>query len=255
MIWTTSFFSLLVALLFITTVNALPTAYPSSSSFYATILTNFLQFLDVTNCPFGDAITLPKSTLPPPSDGLSLKSITLGRGTQNYTCASATNTTKPVATGATATLFDASCIAALDTDNSDTSKTQSLLHILPDVLRPIPLSSTDLLANILNRLTNQNLDIGRHYFTADGTPFFDLRGWNSSDSDWIAAKMEDDMAAPARPGYGITKDVPWLKLTHVDGGLREVYRVHTSGGSAPATCEGMPEELTVDYTAEYWFYG
>ncbi|KAL4921398.1 hypothetical protein BDW62DRAFT_208397 [Aspergillus aurantiobrunneus] len=250
---TTSFLSLFASLLFITTINAYPTPRSSPS-----MLTNFLKDIQLTNCPFGDTITLPQSTLPAPSEGLSLKSITIGRGTQNYTCVSDTDTdtTTPQATGATATLFDASCLAALGNDNKNSPETQSPLYLLPDLLKTIPLSSVDFLVNILTHSTGQNLAIGQHYFTADGVPFFDLRGRNSSDgSDWIAAEKEDEMNAPPKPGYGVTGDVAWLKLKGVEGGLSEVYRVHTAGGSPPATCEGMSGEFTLDYTSEYWFYG
>ncbi|KAL4868674.1 hypothetical protein BDV12DRAFT_197022 [Aspergillus spectabilis] len=247
MIWTTSFVTLFFSLFSITAVNATFHYGSPSSSFYTNILKSFLQDLDLGNCAL-DA-TLPESTLPAPSDGSSLQSITLGRGTQNYTCATNTNTTTPEATGATATLFDVSCLAALDTGDEN-SESESLLHILPDVLKSIPLSSTDFVSNILNRLTGQNLVIGKHYFTQDGVPFFDLRGTDYSETrsnNYIAAQKEDVMDAPAKPGYGITEDVPWLKLKGVEGGFIEVYRVHTAGGAAPATCEGLPEVFTKDW--------
>ncbi|KAL4882644.1 hypothetical protein BJY04DRAFT_217139 [Aspergillus karnatakaensis] len=250
--WASTNFAML-SLLSITAVNATFPYRSSHSSIYTSLLQNFLQDLDLTSCALENTV-LPQSTLPEPSEGLSLQSITLGRGTQNYTCATNTNTSTPEAVGATATLFDVSCLAALDNgDDSD-----SLLHILPDVLTSIPLGSTDFVTNILTRFTGQNLVIGKHYFTADGVPFFDLRGVDGAETrsnDYIAAKKDGDMDAPAKPGYGITGDVPWLKLKGVEGGFSEVYRLHTSGGSAPATCEGLPEVFTVDYTSEYWFYG
>ncbi|RDW79001.1 DUF3455 domain-containing protein [Aspergillus mulundensis] len=245
----------LVSLLSITTVNALPFSSAATSSFYTSIVSNFLQNTQLTGCPITDTTTLASSTLTAPSKGLSAKAITLGRGTQNYTCASSSNLATPKATGATATLFDASCVAAFDARYGASTGSQSILHLLPDVLKPVPLSTTDLSAIILQRLSKQDLVVGKHYFTADGTPFFDLRGAGRDNSDWIAARKADQMDAPSKPGFGITGDVAWLKLTAVEGGYREVYRVHTAGGSAPATCEGMPAEFTVDYTAEYWFYG
>lgn len=64
--------------------------------------------------------------------------------------------------------------------------------------------------------------------------------------------------------------VPWLKLQVLDvgaqgsdvqagedtqAGVKEIYRVNTHGGSAPATCAGRHEgEFEVEYAAEYWFY-
>ncbi|KAL4926011.1 DUF3455 domain-containing protein [Aspergillus undulatus] len=257
MIWTSPL-SVLVAVLCITTVNALPTpqsasSSPSSSpSFYTSAITTFLQDLKLTNCALGPSTALPYSSLPPPSTGLTLNTITIGRGTQNYTCATSDSSSKPIAAGATANLFDASCLAALGTGG-----TGDLLHLVPDVLKPVPLSTTDLVSNILSRISGQNLEIGKHYFTAQGVPFFDLRrsaGLISGDR-WIAAQKEAEAPAGVKPGYGLKGDVAWLKLKGVEGGLKEVYRVHTAGGSPPATCEGMDEVFTVDYTSEYWFYG
>ncbi|KAL4752075.1 hypothetical protein BDW72DRAFT_78585 [Aspergillus terricola var. indicus] len=246
--WATS---TLISLLCITTVTALPARSDFSSSFYPNFIKDFLQNTQFTGCVLPSTTTLSSSTLSTPSSGLSLKAITLGRGTQNYTCAGSTAITSPEATGATATLFDASCLVVPDA-NADR---QSTLHFLPDILKTVPLGNVDLFASLLSRSSGQNIAVGKHYFTADGTPFFDLRGSERYDSDWIAAKKEDEDDAPAKPGYGITGDVAWLKLTAVEGSLKEVYRIHTAGGSAPATCEDMPEEFTVDYAAEYWFYG
>ncbi|KLU91477.1 malate dehydrogenase [Magnaporthiopsis poae ATCC 64411] len=53
-----------------------------------------------------------KTPMPPPSAGLSLKHIALGRGTQNYTCDAGNATAIPQAAGALATLFNASCIGS-----------------------------------------------------------------------------------------------------------------------------------------------
>ncbi|KAI9375494.1 hypothetical protein BJX61DRAFT_129474 [Aspergillus egyptiacus] len=260
MMWRKTFLTF-ISILSLSTTAANGKYHFASSSFYTSILTNFLQSLDLTNCPLNASITLPISSLPEPSEGLVLESITLGRGTQNYTCATNTNTSAPEAAGATATLFDLSCLAALKTDADDETddETQSPLHILPDMLKSIPLSSVEFIASLLRVSSGQDLVIGKHYFTADGEPFFDLRGWDSDSkrSDfqaYILAEKEDDSDAPEKPGYGITGDVAWLKLKGVEGGFSEVYRVHTAGGSPPSTCEGMPEVFTVDYTAEYWFY-
>jgi hypothetical protein len=248
MTWATS---TLVPFLCITAVTALPARFDFYSSFYQTLVKDFLQNTQLAGCVLPSTATLSSSSLSAPSTGLSLKAITLGRGTQNYTCAGSTAATTPEAIGATATLFDTSCLVAADV-NADRQPT---LHFLPDILKTDPLGNLDLFASLLSHSSGQNIAVGKHYFTADGTPFFDLRGSERYNSGWIAAKKEDEEDAPAKPGYGITGDVAWLKLTAVEGSLSEVYRIHTAGGSAPATCEDMPEEFTVDYAAEYWFYG
>ncbi|CBF86818.1 hypothetical protein AN2423.2 [Aspergillus nidulans FGSC A4] len=251
MIWATS---TLVPFLCITAVTALPARFDFYSFFHPNLIKDFLQNTQLAGCVLPSTTTLSSSSLSAPSSGLSLKAITLGRGTQNYTCAGNTAATTPEATGATATLFDTSCLVAANV-NADRQPT---LHFLPDSLKTVPLSNLDLFASLLSHSSGQNIAVGKHYFTADGTPFFDLRGSEMYGSGWIAAKKEDEEDAPAKPGYGITGDVAWLKLTAIEGSLsflKEVYRIHTAGGSAPATCEDMPEDFTVDYAAEYWFYG
>lgn len=64
----------------------------------------------------------------------------------------------------------------------------------------------------------------------------------------------------------IATDVPWLHLLRsasasngVDvNGWKEVYRVNTRGGFAPANCVGLGLEgndFIVEYASEYWFFG
>lgn len=213
MLWTTSFFSLLLS---ITAAGALPSNLPTDASLYSSLLENAPDDLQLINCPLGDSASFPESTLPAPSKGLELKFVTVGRGTQNYTCPANNNTAKPKAIGATANLFDASCIAALHLD-SDSGK-QSPIHIIPDVLKPIAMGTVDFLADMLSRTRGQDMEIGKHYFTADGVPFFDLRSQHSS-NDWLSCQKEAEMPAPERPGNAANEDVAWLKLKHVDGGL------------------------------------
>jgi len=59
-------------------------------------------------------------------------------------------------------------------------------------------------------------------------------------------------------------DVPWLHLLRIASnvvdvdGWKEVYRVNTRGGVAPATCVGVGLEgrdIVVEYASEYWFWG
>jgi len=61
--------------------------------------------------------------------------------------------------------------------------------------------------------------------------------------------------ADAAKGLGGEPAVPWLKLLAREGatgGLSEVYRINTAGGSAPATCAGREgTNFEVQYAAEY----
>lgn len=93
-----------------------------------------------------------------------------------------------------------------------------------------------------------------HYFDAEGVPVFDLsRGGAGS----VAVEKNASTPAPGSAAVGLEGEpaVGWLQLTKVEGsdatgGLEEVYRVGTVGGSAPETCEGMPENFEVDYSAQ-----
>jgi hypothetical protein len=75
----------------------------------------------------------------------------------------------------------------------------------------------------------------------------------------VEAKLDVKSPAPktASTGTNGLGSVPWLKLkaTEGDWAFSEVYRVHTAGGVAPKTCEGVEGSFTVEYSAQYWFYG
>jgi len=179
-------------------------------------IANELSHTSLGNCSLANA-SLPlndtKSVLPDPSSPLTLKYIALGRGTQNYSCpstnASSRNTTTPKATGAAATLFDASCIA---------SASMTLLHELPAVAGRTTLGSLAFMAEILSSTTNSSdLIIGEHYFNAAGEPFFDLK--LSRDDTWMVATKKTSVSAPARAYTSKTesKDVAWLRLERKEG--------------------------------------
>jgi hypothetical protein len=198
-------------------------------------------------CDLAQAV-LPQSPEPlePPTAGLTLKHVAVGRGTQNYTCDLANSTAVPVAAGAVATLFNGSCLASSYPD---------VLHMLPRLsLRfdlPFPFDE----AALPPHMGPSDLPVsGEHYFTDLKTPYFDLR-----DAGTIGCSKHSSQNAPgsAPAGAAGEKAVPWLKLTAKEGAtgnLREVYRVETAGGSPPASCNGQAASFTVQYAAEYWFY-
>lgn len=182
-----------------------------------------------------------------PPSGLTLKYIGLGLGTQNYSCATSDSSSMPVAIGALATLYDATAlIAALPASSNAVTQTTC---------------QADTHSNALSMLPR----FGEHYFNASGVPSFDLFGAHDAQYPtgglFLSARKTGVSPAPATACKGTdgAAAVPWLTLVD-DGssrtrGLKEVYRVETAGGSAPATCEGMEALVTRDYSAEYWFYG
>lgn len=92
--------------------------------------------------------------------------------------------------------------------------------------------------------------VGRHFFADLTTPEFDVARLGNTQLSKTAA-----IAAPANTDG----DVPWLLLTAKAGAgttsnVKQIYRLLTEGGSAPASCAGQPSVVTVDYKAQYWFY-
>lgn len=177
------------------------------------------------------------------TEGLFLKHVAIGRGTQNYTCDIKNATAIPVAVGAVATLYNASCVASTYPD---------LLAALPEVALQFNLSSANQAS-----LSPSNLAIsGHHYFSNGTTPDFDL---NSSGLELGFAPCQKNASVPApagttkgqgNAGFGT---VSWLKLNTRDGatgGLEEVYRINTAGGNPPTSCTGMPAAFEVPYAAE-----
>lgn len=163
-----------------------------------------------------------KDHLPSPSQGLNLKYIAIGRGTQNYSCPSnasleSESVIKPTAVGAAATLFDASCVA---------SQSLALLHELPPLVGGASVESLGLLAETLALTTNStNLILGEHYFNAAGDPVFDLRLGGSDDWAVTAKNASADAPEPKKVPKGKPclkneaelEDVAWLKLNKKSG--------------------------------------
>lgn len=158
----------------------------------------------------------PSNTLPIPGPDTTLVLIALGRGTQNYTCANSSSTAKPVQIGAVADLYDVSCAVASGTSASIAETADA---------------------------------VGTHWFVDSTTPDFEINGLGNT-----LAKKAADMAAP------VTGNIPWLKLdAKLEGStsaVRSIYRLHTKGGLAPASCASATpgEVITVEYEAQYWIY-
>lgn len=178
------------------------------------------------------------SDIPPPTKGFKVRHVAVGRGTQNYTCDTSDPSSPPTAVGAVATLFNASCVAALYSD---------LLEQIPGMAVHFNLTDE-------HQLGPSQLPVsGVHYFANATTPFFDLRTQALDIGEAPCAK-NNSAPAPANAPTGQLGEaaVPWLKLTTREGAtgnLKEVYRLSTAGGSAPATCEGMPAQFQVQYSS------
>ena len=189
------------------------------------------------------AATMPNASSPLPSVtlGLSLYHVAIGRGTQNYTCATSTSASVPVAIGAVATLYNASCIAA---------SYPGYLASLPAIALQQPNSDSSSMLGMT--------ESGHHYFQDTTTPTFDLNAL----SQFTFAKKLASVPAPTGSDAGVNDQgngaVAWLKLEHETtgqiGDIQEIYRMNTAGGSPPPTCDGVASSFQVQYSAEYWFW-
>ncbi|KAI5195870.1 hypothetical protein E4T39_08026 [Aureobasidium subglaciale] len=170
--------------------------------------------------------TVPLNGLPAP-DTLSLKYITLGVGTQNYSCSAAGAV--PTAIGAVADLYDASLLMS-----------PSKASLIPSFAAVAYSTKTwfDLPT------------LGHHWFSAAGVPTFDTES-----RGFLSAKK---VAGVAAPKGCIGSSIDWLYLQDdgrgVSKNVQAVYRVETAGGNPPATCS-KAGVVKVPYAAEYWFYG
>ncbi|KAI9932031.1 hypothetical protein ASPWEDRAFT_489058 [Aspergillus wentii DTO 134E9] len=183
------------------------------------------------------------SGLPSPS-GQKPIYVGVGRGTQNYTCESATSDSSPVAVGAVASLYNVTCIAANYPD---------IANMLPNLAYKVPLT-----ADISAALGHTDIDLLGHHFFTGSVPTFNLDTTPDHQYGIAFTKKDSSMNAPAGSVQGDNGAVAWLYLTATNGTVGDyesVYRVQTAGGSPPKTCENQPSTITVQYAANYYFYG
>ncbi|KAL4937310.1 hypothetical protein BDV06DRAFT_75071 [Aspergillus oleicola] len=203
-----------------------------------------LNFDNIRSCD-ASSISLPSfaSGLPAPTGQKPLY-VALGRGTQNYTCATSTADSEPEAVGAVARLYNATCFAA---------SYPEMIELLPAITyrMSLPTKESDPLPP-----TNLNL-IGHHFFEGK-TPVFNLDTTPTRQLGIAKVKKDADLDAPSTALQGENGAVTWLYLGRTNGTVgsySSVYRVDTAGGASPKTCEGMEKEFNVEYAANYYFFG
>lgn len=182
--------------------------------------------------------------------GLTLFQVTIGRGTQNYTCDLANATATPVPVGAVATLYNFSCVAA---------QQPALLKRLPHIALNQPLPTV----NNTNPMVINELESGHHYFVDSTTPFFNLdTSMHQYGMGAVVKANASDAPADSCPGpYGMPDQrfgaVQWLRLDQTkfaEADWKAVYRLNTAGGSAPKMCTGLQPAFEIQYAAEYWIF-
>lgn len=235
--------TLLLSLLSATTTFALPQPGP----------------LYIRSSSAASQVALPASTLPLPAANLTLQYVTLGIGTQNYSCATTPNNASatPTPKGAKATLYDASFILSQGPPAMKASTEKMLPALALSLWETYQVTPDQWPAPM------QLFALGHHFFSAAGVPTFVLDG--ASPKAQIQGKKTGNVAAPADacPGLAGEGAVDWLQLTDNGAGFSAgtvlargvLYRVETAGGAAPKTCDGLAGDVIVKYAAEYFFYG
>ncbi|KAG8529488.1 uncharacterized protein KY384_006125 [Bacidia gigantensis] len=214
----TPLLAILTALIFTLTTTSLPHHSQERKPYPKTTRSSDSPF-DISTLTV--PLTNGTATLPSPSG--TLKAITLGLGTQNYTCNE--TTPSPVQVGAKAVLFD-------------------LSPFLPWLSPFLPLVPQKAMATDPEVIKGAADILGNHIFNALGVPCFHLG-------------KEGDLAAKKVPGAELDMEnaVPWLKLVDAGGseGVDQVYRVNTVGGKPAKTC-AQAGDIEVPYAALYYFY-
>lgn len=241
--------NLSIASVAVCTTAAVALPSPKPFALEVDLLANSFDTAHITDCPVNGAVmpTLDASSstgiLTAPATGLNVVRVAIGRGTQNYTCAD--EASAPVAIGAVARLYDASCIAI----NFPTIFAQ-----LPGLFLDVDQSQETFIAQKLAMLAGKDMLVGHHLFANTTTPVFDFR-LNGS-TEIFVGKKADDKPAPVNSPNGTFGAVDWLELQAIEGtvGYKTAYRVETAGGKQPATCAGMGKSFTEQYSAQYWFF-
>ncbi|KAJ5937680.1 hypothetical protein N7454_004022 [Penicillium verhagenii] len=163
----------------------------------------------------------------------------------NYTCADSTTSSAPVAIGAVANLYNATCIAA---------NYPEVLQMLPSVTYTISLPT-----NEYATFPPANIELmGHHFFYNSTTPEFNLDTTTQKQYGIAMTNKIDSIAAPSTATKGEYGAVTWLYLKTVSGTVgdyKAVYRVDTAAGNSPTTCEGMQSAFEIQYAAVYYFFG
>ena len=166
--------------------------------------------------------------LPSPSLDKMLKYLTLGRGIFSFECNS--SSTVPIYKSQHTDLYDVAPLA------QNLPDVDALHELVPKLCQYDYSSLRNSTMNCVGYIQTQN----------DGTTI-DLFGFNEPPFSLQVKAAVPDPADPVANAYwaqSVSSDKQW-----------QVYRVHTSGGQIPTSCQGHENSnLDVLYAAEYWFY-
>ncbi|KAG2041256.1 hypothetical protein BDR03DRAFT_891623 [Suillus americanus] len=173
--------------------------------------------------------------------------IGIGIGTQNYTC-NATESTYALV-GAVAELFDSSCLY-------DTPAFESAPTTVYNVWSATTGITIQEVIAILE-LTHDSTVLGQHYYVPNPVGSGLSPKWDFTSSG-VTAGNPNAYVIGAKTGdlpSSNSSNIDNLMIKAVEGELAsEVFRVDTNGGQPPTHCAAGDSNITVKYTAQYWFF-
>ncbi|KZT51749.1 hypothetical protein CALCODRAFT_420745, partial [Calocera cornea HHB12733] len=169
----------------------------------------------------------------------SLSQVTIGFGTQNYTCTGG----KFVNVGALAQVFDISCIQELPAISANLAAAINEIQGLEGGIA---------FENWIAKVAQwSGFKLADHYFDTSSGSLAPVFNFQVSGGDFVIGKKLQDLPDPTNPAV----NVDWLQLTAVAGDAAKfLVREQTAGGQPPASCSIENETLQVPYAAKYWFF-
>jgi len=173
--------------------------------------------------------------------------IGIGVGTQNYTC-NATDSTYALV-GALAEIFDCSCLYGTAAFESAPTTVYDAWSASTGI------TVQDVITTL--RLTHDPAVLGQHYYVPNPVGSGLSPKWDFTSSGMTAGKPNAYVTG-AKIGdlpSSNSSNIDDLMVKAVKGGLaKEVFRVETNGGQPPKQCGTGDSNITVKYSAQYWFF-
>ncbi|KAH7921701.1 hypothetical protein BV22DRAFT_1132037 [Leucogyrophana mollusca] len=176
--------------------------------------------------------------------------VALGLGVQNYTC-NATSSTY-VLTGAVAELFDSSCLYGTPVFDTAPALAYTAWDATTGLVTP-----QDVIAAL--SIVPLPVVLGQHYYVPNPagsglSPKWDFTSSGGTYGNTAAYAVGAKIGDLPSPDTKLNIDSLMVKV--VEGNLAsEIFRVQNNGGQPPASCTSASQNVSVKYTAQYWFFG
>ncbi|KAF8549031.1 hypothetical protein OG21DRAFT_1515604 [Imleria badia] len=191
--------------------------------------------------------SLSKARLQVPANQIQLTAPTF---LPNYTCSGTSSTY--VLTGAVAELFDSSCLYGTPAFDTAPGLAYTAWEASTDLATP-----QDVITSL--GLIPDPLVLGQHMYVPSPTGSGLSPKWDFTSSGGTAGNLDAyviGVKAGDLPSSNPAVNIDNLMIKAIKGDLASlIFRVQNNGGQAPAGCGTQGANITVKYTAQYWFFG